>query len=114
MYTEDQLALVNEIVPRTLRSLFVLRITLYVVAGALGIVKVLLSPLFTELFVYLVSTPNTDLNAVNGLVHTLNLLCSGLLASVLALVVATYFIQARIRNHAETETTEHVAEAIQP
>lgn len=104
MYTEDQLALVQEIVPRTLRSLFVLRITLCVVAALMGLVKAALSPTASDFFLYLLTDTSTDQNAFNTWFHTLNVLFSGLLAAVLALIVATFFIQARIRGHAEEET----------
>ena len=103
MYTEDQLALVQEIVPRTLRSLFVLRITLCVVAACLAAVKVALSPPASDFFLYLLTDTSTDQDILNKWFHVLNSIFSGLLASVLALVIATFFIQARIRGHAEEE-----------
>ena len=105
MYTEDQQALVQEIVPRTLHSLFVLRITLYVAAGCLAFVKILFSPPASDFILSIVTDPNTDHDKLNNLIHAANLLFSGLLASVIAVVIATYFIQARIRGHADEETT---------
>ncbi len=109
MYTEDQLALVNEIVPRTLRSLFVLRITLCVVAACLAVGKVCLSPPASDFFLDILTDASTRDILLNW-VHALNLLVSGLLASVLALVIATFFIQARIRGHAEDEMTSAPSE----
>lgn len=109
MFTEDQLALVNEIVPRTLRSLFVLRITLCVSAALLAVAKVILVPPASDFLLDVVSDPSTH-DILQNWVHALNLLTSGLLASVLALVVATFFIQARIRGHAEEEMTSAPAE----
>lgn len=106
MYTEDQLALVHEIVPRTLRSLFVLRITLYVVVACLALIKILLSPPSSTFILSIVTDPNTDHEKLKNLIDALNLMFSGLLASVLAVVIATYFIQARIRGHADQETAE--------
>ena len=41
---EDQQALAREVVPRTLQSLFVLRITLCTAAAILAVVKICLSP----------------------------------------------------------------------
>ena len=111
MYTEDQLALVHEIVPRTLRSLFVLRITLYVVAACLALIKILLSPPSSDFILSIVTDPTTDHDKLNNLVHAMNLMFSGLLASVLAVVIATYFIQARIRGHADEETTDLIPTA---
>lgn len=103
MLTEDQLALVNEIVPRTLRSLFVLRISLCGVAALLAVVKIMLSPPTSEFLIFLISNDADSHRILTDWDHTLNLLFSGLLAAVLALVIATFFIQARIRNQAEQE-----------
>ena len=107
MYTEDQLALVSEIVPRTLRSLFVLRISLCAVTGLLAVVKIGLSQPIAGIFLDLVTDPSnvSGRELLTTWITDLNLLCSGLLASVLALVIATFFIQARIRGHAEEETS---------
>lgn len=103
MLTEDQLALVNEIVPRTLRSLFVLRITLCVVSALLAVVKILLVPPASDFFLDLLANTASDRHVLESWVGALNLLFSGLLACVLALVIATFFIQARIRSQAEQE-----------
>ncbi len=109
MYTEDQLALVNEIVPRTLRSLFVLRITFCVVAAALALVKICLVRPTSEHILDVISDVSTR-DLFQSWFSALNLLVSGLLASLLALVVATFFIQARIRGHAEQEMIAAPAE----
>ena len=111
MYTEDQLALIQEIVPRTLRSLFVLRITLCVVAALLAVVKIALSPPASDFFMDLLTDTTTQRQVLANWFHALNLLFSGLLASVLALVIATFFIQARIRGHAEEELANTPAPA---
>ena len=103
MLTEDQLALVNEIVPRTLRSLFVLRITLCVVAALLAIMKILCSSPMSDNIVDLLANTSSDRPVLNNWFHNLNLLASGVLACVLAVVIATFFIQARIRTQAEQE-----------
>ena len=103
MYTEDQLALVNEIVPRTLHSLFVLRISLYVVAGCLAIAKFVSSPPWSDQILQVVTDPTVDHDKLNSLVRALSVTFSGLLATVIAVVIATYFIQARIRGHADED-----------
>ena len=103
MLTDDQLALVNEIVPRTLRSLFVLRITLCGVAALLAVAKIVLSPPTSGFFLDLLANTQKDREVLTDWVLRLNLLSSGLLACVLAVVIATFFIQARIRSQAEEE-----------
>ena len=103
MLTEDQLALVNEIVPRTLRSLFVLRITLCAVVAGLAVVKIACSAPFSSWALDILASMPSDRPIYSELISQLNLLSSGLLACALALVIATFFIQARIRSQAEQE-----------
>lgn len=110
MLAEDQLALVNEIVPRTLRSLFVLRISLCAVTAFFALLKVACSQPASGIILDLSVDP-TNTNGrelITTWITDLNLLFSGLLASALALVIATFFIQARIRGHAEDEASEVV------
>ncbi len=57
MFTEDQLALVNEIVPRTLRSLFVLRISLCGVVALLAGAKIVLTPPLSSFFLDMLADP---------------------------------------------------------
>ena len=104
MHTEDQQALVQEIVPRTLHSLFVLRITLYVTAACLAVTKIILSPPASDWILSVITDPNTDHDKLNALVRALNVMFSGLLATVIAVVIATYLIQGRIRGHADEQT----------
>ena len=79
---EDRQALAREVVPRTLQSLFVLRITLCVAAAVLAVVKITLS---------------TWMNAAN-------LIITGLLSTGLALIVATFLIHARVLGFVASET----------
>ena len=101
MESEDKQALVQEIVPRTLHSLFVLRITLYVVAGCLAVAKFVSSPPWSDQILQVVTDPNVDHDKLLSLVRALSITFSGLLATLIAVVIATYFIQGRIRGHAD-------------
>ena len=88
------------VVPRTLRSLFLLRILLCVAAGGLALVKAFLSPPLSAFITGAVTDtyPNLD-----PWLKVLNLLVSGLLAVALALVLTTLLTQARVQAHLARE-----------
>ena len=90
---ENQL-LLKQVVPRTQRALYVLRISLCVVAAALAFAKLNLIPPLSSFYVDVLSDKTLDLRPS---VQALNLLVSGLLAAVLALIITTFLIQARLR-----------------
>ena len=91
---EENAALLKEVVPRTQRALYVLRISLCVAAGALAFAKLNLIPPLSSFYVDIFSDRTLDLKPF---VQALNLLVSGLLAIFLALIIATFLIQARIK-----------------
>ena len=97
---EENLALLKEVVPRTQRALYVLRISLCVVAGLLAFAKLNLIPPMSSFYVDVFSDRTLDLRPA---VQALNLLVSGLLASFLALIIATFLIQARIKASARAQ-----------
>lgn len=106
MYNEDKQALIREVVPRTLRSLFVLRITLCLVAAALAVAKISLSPPSAEFWLDLLTDTPAQHETLSSWMHAADILVSGLLASVLALVVTTLLIQARVLGHVGRETAD--------
>ncbi len=101
MYNEDQQvedrqALAREVVPRTLQSLFVLRITLCTAAAVLAVVKICLSPPSSAFLIDLLTNTPNDHESLSTWMNAANLIVSGLLATGLALIVATFLIQARV------------------
>jgi hypothetical protein len=100
MLLYDEHAFTDETVPRHLRSLFVLRITLCFGAAGLALIKILLSPPLSQFFLDVFADYGSGLAAF---MRALDLVISGLLAMFLALVIATYLIQARLQAHAERE-----------
>lgn len=91
------------VAPRTLRSLFGLRIFLCVAAGGLALVKVFLSPPLSATF----SGALTDTYpGLDPLLRALNLLVSGSLAVILALVLTTLLTQARLQAYLARENRE--------
>ena len=92
--TEETLILLKQVVPRTQRALYVLRISLCVVAAALAFAKLNLIPPLSSFYVDILSDKTLDLRPT---VQALNLLDSGLLAAALALIITTFLIQARLR-----------------
>ena len=103
MFTEEKIALIREVVPRTLRSLFVLRMLLCGVASVLALCKVALVPPLSKVFLDI----SQDIAAgLDYWMHAADLVVSGLLAMTLALVVATFFIQARIQSQVDREIAE--------
>lgn len=101
MYTEtqpaeDRQALAREVVPRTLQSLFVLRIALCAVAAVLAVVKICLSPPSSAFLIDLLTNTPNDHEALATWMNAANLIVSGLLATGLSLIVATFLIQARV------------------
>ena len=101
---EDQQALAREVVPRTLRSLFVLRIALCVAAAVLAVVKICLSPPCAAFLIDLLTNTPADSENLSTWMHAADLIISGLLASGIALVVATFLIQARVLGYVARET----------
>ena len=102
-FTEEKLALIREVVPRTLRSLFLLRILFCVAATILALAKILLVPPLSKFFV------DISQDSAPGLeywMHAADLVVSGLLAMTLAMVVCTFLIQARIQAQVDREITE--------
>jgi hypothetical protein len=102
MVNEEKLALVREVVPKTLRSLFMLRISLCVLAAGLALVKILLSPPSSGFFLDILR----DTEIAAGLevwMRAANLAISGLLAVTLSLVIATFLIQARLQSQVDRE-----------
>lgn len=100
--TEENRVFFKEVVPRTQRALFVLRISFCVAAAALGFAKVNLIPPLSSFYVDVLSDRTLDLRPG---VQALNLLVSGLLAACLALIVATFLIQARMKASAGARYT---------
>ncbi len=103
---EDRLALMREVVPTTLRSLYMLRISLYALAALLALTKILLTPTVSSFLLDLVTDSPSGRALLDSWVHGLQLLVAGLLAGALALVVATFFIQARILGQARRDTVD--------
>ena len=104
-FTEEKLALIREVVPRTLRSLFLLRILFCVAATFLALAKVMLVPPLSKFFLDVTQ----DTNVAAGLevwMRAGDLVVSGLLAMMLALVVCTFLIQARIQTQVDREISE--------
>ena len=104
--TDDRQALAREVVPRTLRSLFVLRITLLRCRRRAGggqdhPVAAFLAAFWIDL---LTNTPN-DSEHLSTWMHAADLVISGLLASVLALIIATFLIQARVLGYVGSDSS---------
>ncbi len=95
-HSDDQQALAREVVPRTLQSLFVLRITLCVAAAILAVVKISLSPPSSAFLIDLLTNTPNEHESLATWMNAANLIVSGLLATGLALIVGTYLIQARV------------------
>ena len=95
---DEHLVLLKNVVPRTQRALYMLRIGLCVAAGALAFAKLNLIPPLSSFYVDVFSDRTLDLRPV---VQALNLLVSGSLAVFLALIIATFFIQARVKASAQ-------------
>ena len=93
---EDKQALAREVVPRTLQSLFVLRITLCVAAAILAVVKISLSPPSSAFLIDLLTNTPSEHETLSTWMNAANLIISGLLACGLALIVATFLIHARV------------------
>ncbi len=100
---EENLVLLKQVAPRTQRALYVLRINLCVVAGMLAFAKLNLIPPMSSFYVDVLSDRTLDLRPF---VQALNLLVSGLLAAFLALIVATFLIQARIKAKANARAQQ--------
>jgi hypothetical protein len=103
---EDKLALMREVVPTTLRSLYMLRISLYALAAALALTRIILSPTVSAFLLDLITDSPAGRALLDSWVHALQLVVSGLLAGALALVVATFFIQARLLAQVRREAVE--------
>ena len=105
MFTEEKIALIREVVPRTLRSLFLLRILLCVAATGLALCKILLVPPLSKFFLDIAQDPGVA-SGLEVWMRAADLVVSGLLAMALALVVATFLIQARIQAQVDREIAE--------
>ena len=97
-YTPDP-----SIAPRTLRSLFQLRILLCVAAGGLALFKAFLSPPLSS---FLVGAVMDTYPSLDPWLKVLNLLVSGLLAVALSLVLTTLLTQARLQAYLAREHRE--------
>lgn len=102
---EENVVLRKEVVPRTQRALYVLRISLCVVAALLAFAKLNLIGPMASFYIDVFSDRTLDLRPG---VQTLNLLVSGLLAADLALIIATFLIQARIKANVQARQAEEV------
>ncbi len=107
MFTDERLALIREVLPRTLRSLFLLRITLCTAGAALALVKIVLSPPVSTFFIDILSDTSAGLESW---MKVLNVVVSGLLAACISLVITTFLIQARLKIEASREDSPEVAE----
>ena len=103
---EDRQALAREVVPRTLQSLFVLRITLCTAAAILAVVKICLSPPSSAFLIDLLTNSPEDHEHLSTWMNAANLIVSGLLATGLALIVATFLIQARVLGYVGRDPVE--------
>lgn len=93
---EDTVALIHEVLPGTLRWLYGLRITLYTLGGLLALAKVLLAPTVSAFLLDILTDSPAARHLLEGWVHALQSIDSGLLAATLSLVIATFLIQARL------------------
>ncbi len=91
------------VAPRTLRSLFGLRILLCVAAVGLALLKAFLSP---PLSAFITGAVTDTYPGLEPWLKVLNLLVSGLLAVTLALVLATLLTQARLQAYLAREHRE--------
>ena len=105
MFTDERLALINEVLPRTLRSLFLLRITLCTGAALLALVKIVLSPPVSTFFIDILADTSAGLESW---MRVLNVVVSGLLAACLSLIITTLLIQARLKIEARREDAPEV------
>ena len=101
--SDENVSLRREVVPRTQRALYVLRICLCVAAGLLAFAKLNLIPPLSSFYVDVFSDRTLDLRPF---VQALNLLVSGLLAAFLALIIATFLIQARVKASVQARQIE--------
>ena len=95
---EEKIALLKEVMPRTLRSLFVLRICLCLLAISLAVTRIILSP---PVSTFLLSIFTDGTSGLEAWARAVNVVLSGLLATSLALIIATFFIQAKLKVQAE-------------
>ena len=100
---EEKIALLKEVLPRTLRSLFMMRICLCVVAILLALARITLSPPIAPFLISIFTDGTTNLDAW---ARSGDVLVSGLLAAFLALIIATFFIQARLKAQADEYRAE--------
>ena len=115
MYTEtqeveDRQALAREVVPRTLQSLFVLRIALCAATAVLAVAKITLSPPSSAFWIDLLANTPAEHESLATWMNAANLIVSGLLATGLALIVATFLIQARVLGYVGSAATERTVQ----
>jgi hypothetical protein len=103
---EDRLAVIREVVPSTLRSLYMLRISLYALTAFVAVLKIILSPTVSSFLLDLVTDSPAGRALLDSWVTAFRMLVSGLLAASLALVIATFLIQARLLAQVRREATE--------
>jgi hypothetical protein len=103
---EERMAVIREVLPSTLRSLYMLRISLYAWTAFVALLKIILSPTVSSFLLDLITDTPAGRSLLDSWVHAFQLLVSGLLAASLALVVATFFIQARLLAQVRREATE--------
>ncbi len=103
---EQRLAVIREVVPSTLRSLYMLRISLYALCAIVALLKIIVSPTVSSFWLDLITDSAAGRTLLDGWVHALQLLVSGLLAASVALVIATFFIQARLLAQVRREAAE--------
>lgn len=93
---EDTVALIHEVLPGTLRWLYGLRITLYILGALLAVAKVLLAPTVSAFLLDVLTDSPAARHLLENWVRALQSIDSGLLAATLSLVIATFLIQARL------------------
>lgn len=101
---------IREIAPRTLRSLFQLRIGLCVVATGLALFKVLFSPPLSKFLVDVLAEPAAA-PGFSAWLQASNLVISGLLAITLALMTASFITQARVQRQVNRAVANSASES---
>lgn len=93
---KNTVALIHEVLPGTLRWLYGLRMALYALGALLALGKVLLAPTVSAFLLDILTDSPAARHLLEGWVHALQTINSGLLAATLSLVIATFLIQARL------------------
>jgi hypothetical protein len=106
MAQEERLAVIREVLPSTLHSLYMLRISLYALSALVALLKIILSPTVSSFLLDLITDTPAGRALLDGWVHALQTVVCGLLSGSLALVIATFFIQARLLAQVRRESAE--------